>query len=107
MEFKNKTFKFFGETWYIKYVDHAPLLEDQADNAFNGGVIMPLKRTIYISTKWPNGKPINKESIENSLRHELAHLIFLNGQYFNCYNDEPLVEWTAKSLGILLNQHVI
>lgn len=48
MEFKNKKFNFFGETWYIKYVDHAPLLEDQADDAFNGGIIMSLKRTIYI-----------------------------------------------------------
>lgn len=107
MEFKNRTFKFFGQSWSIKFVDHAPVLEDQADDAFNGGVIMPLKRTIYISTKWPDGKPINKESIENSLRHELIHLIFLNGQYLSCYDDEPLVEWTAKSLGILLNQHVI
>lgn len=51
MEFKNKKFNFFGEIWYIKYVDHAPLLEGQADDAFNGGIIMPLKRTIYISTK--------------------------------------------------------
>lgn len=107
MEFKNKKFNFFGDTWYIKYVNHAPLLEGQTDDDFNGGVIMPLKRTIYISTKWPDGKPISEETIKNSLRHELSHLIFLSGQYLNCYEDEPLVEWVAKSLGVLLNSHII
>lgn len=48
MEFKNRRFNFFGDVWYIKYVDHAPLLEGQTDDGFNGGVISPLKRTIYI-----------------------------------------------------------
>lgn len=107
MEFKDRKFKMFDETWYIKYVDHAPLTPDQDEDAFNGGLISPTRRTIFISTKWPDGKPISKESVENSLRHELAHLILLSGQYLSCYNDEPLVEWIAKSLGILLKQHVI
>lgn len=107
MEFKNKKFNFFGDTWYIKYVNHASLLEGQTDDGFNGGVIMPLKRTIYISTKWPDGKPISEETVKNNLRHELAHLIFLSGQYLNCYEDKPLVEWVAKALGVLLNSHII
>lgn len=106
MEFKNRTFKFFDEVWSIKFVDHAPLMEDQNEDAFNAGLIYPTKRTIYISTKWPDGKPIRKETIENALRHELMHLIFLSGQYFNSYNDEPLVEWSAKALGILIKQHL-
>lgn len=107
MEFKNRKFNFFGDVWSIKYVDHAPLLGGQTDDGFNGGVISPLKRTIYISTKWPDGKPISEETVKNNLRHELAHLIFLSGQYLNCYEDEPLVEWVAKSLGVLLNSHII
>lgn len=106
MEFKNRTFKFFDDIWSIKFVDHAPLTEGQDEDAFNGGIINPTKRTIYISTKWPDGKPIRKESIENSVRHELVHLIFLSGQYLSCYEDEPLVEWSAKALGVLSKQHL-
>lgn len=107
MEFKNRTFKFFGETWSIKFVDHASLTEGQVEGAFNGGVIIPTKRTIEISTKWPNGKAIEKETIENTVRHELVHMIFLNGQYLNCYDDEPLVEWTAKAIGQLIKSNLI
>ena len=107
MEFKNKTFKFFGETWSIKFVDQAPLTEGQEEGAFNNGVICPTKRTIWISTKWPNGKAIDKETIENTIRHELVHMIFLSGQYLSCYDDEPLVEWTAKALGQLIKSNLI
>ena len=107
MEFKNRTFKFFGESWSIKFVDQAPLVEGQGEGAFNGGTIVPTKRTIYISTKWPNGKAIDKETIENTIRHELVHMIFLNGQYINCYDDEPLVEWTAKAIGQLIKSNLI
>lgn len=107
MEFKNRTFKFFGETWSIKFVDQASLTEGQVEGAFNCGVIIPAKRTIEISTKWPSGKAIEKETIENTVRHELVHMIFLNGQYLNCYDDEPLVEWTAKAIGQLIKSNLI
>lgn len=107
MEFKNRTFKFFGQVWSIKFVDHAPLTEGQEEGAFNNGVISPAKRTIWISTKWPNGKAIDKETIENTVRHELVHMIFLNGQYLNYYDDEPLVEWTAKAIGQLVKSNLI
>lgn len=107
MEFKNRTFKFFGQAWSIKFVDHAPIIEGQKEGDFNSGVITPTKRTIWISTKWPNGKAIDKETIENTVRHELVHMIFLNGQYLNCYDDEPLVEWTAKAIGQLIKSNLI
>lgn len=107
MEFKNKTFKFFGETWSIKFVDQAPLTEGQEEGDFNNGVISPTKRTIFISTKWPNGKAIEKATIKNTIRHELVHMIFLSGQYLSCYDDEPLVEWTAKALGQLIKSNLI
>lgn len=107
MEFKNRTFKFFGETWSIKFVDQAPLTEGQEEGAFNNGVISPTKRTIFISTKWPNGKAIEEVTIKNTIRHELVHMIFLSGQYLSCYDDEPLVEWTAKALGQLTKSNLI
>lgn len=37
MEFKNRTFKFFEETWSIKFVDQAPVIEGQEEGAFNNG----------------------------------------------------------------------
>ena len=107
MEFKNRTFKFFGETWSIKFVDQAPLVDSQGEGAFNGGVISPTERTIWISTKWPNGKSIEKETISNTIRHELVHMIFLSGQYIDCYDNEPLVEWTAKAIGQLIKSNLI
>lgn len=107
MEFKNRTFKFFGETWSIKFVDQASLIEGQAEGTFNGGIIIPTKRTIEISTKWPNGKAIEEATIKNTIRHELVHMIFLSGQYLGCYDDEPLVEWTAKALGQLIKSNLI
>ena len=34
-------------------------------------------------------------------------MIFLSGQYLSCYDDEPLVEWTAKALGQLTKSNLI
>ena len=35
------------------------------------------------------------------------HVILLEGQYLNEGADEPLVEWLAKSLGILIKEKLI
>lgn len=39
--------------------------------------------------------------------HEIVHSIFQTGQYMSCDNDEPLVEWTARCLKALKQQHII
>lgn len=39
--------------------------------------------------------------------HELMHVILSTGQYNNCNNDEPLVEWLARCIYSLKNQNII
>ena len=108
MEVKEiKRFKFFGNTYTIKYVDVCPLVEGQEDGAFNRGMIEPSTSTIYIATKDGAGKSYSKDRMDQTLRHELMHMVFLEGQYIHEYDDEPIVEWCAKAIGELLNKHVI
>lgn len=104
MEFKNRKFKIFDSTWNIKF-------EDKYFKAKDGGTIFgetdPSTRTIRISLRDINGNPYKEDNIRVTVLHELFHAIFLEGQYLNEYNDEPIVEWSAKCINSLLNQHVI
>ena len=104
MEFKNRKFKIFDSTWNIKF-------EDKYFKADEGGTIFgetdPNIRTIRISLRDINGNPYKEDNIRVTVLHELFHAIFLEGQYLNEYNDEPIVEWSAKCINSLLNQHVI
>lgn len=104
MEFKNRKFKIFDSTWNIKF-------EDKYFKADEGGTLLgetdPNTRTIRISLRDINGNPYKKDNIRVTVLHELFHAIFLEGQYLNEYNDEPIVEWSAKCINSLLNQHVI
>lgn len=104
MEFKNRKFKIFDSTWNIKF-------EDKYFKADEGGTLLgetdPNTRTIRISLRDINGNPYKEDNIRVTVLHELFHAIFLEGQYINEYNDEPIVEWSAKCINSLLNQHVI
>lgn len=105
MEFKNRKFKIFDSIWSIKFEDKHLKAED------NGGTILgdtdPNTRTIRISLRDINGNPYKENNIRVTVLHELFHAIFLEGQYLNEYNDEPIVEWSAKCINSLLNQHII
>lgn len=107
MEFKNRKFKFLDSIWKIEFVDRCPLLDDQDPAATNFGLCDADRRTIIIGLKDTDGKPYRKEQVLQALRHELMHMILFEGQYLTCFNDEPLVEWLSKSIGILLKQNVI
>ena len=48
-----------------------------------------------------------KDEIELTVLHGIVHSIFQTGQYMSCDNDEPLVEWTARCLKALKEQHII
>lgn len=104
MEFKNRKFKIFDSTWNIKF-------KDKYFKADEGGTLLgetdPNTRTIRISLRDINGNPYKEDNIRVTVLHELFHAIFLEGQYLNEYNDEPIVEWSAKCINSLLNQHVI
>lgn len=106
MEFKDRKFRFMDSVWKIKFVDRCPLLSDQ-EGGTNFGLCDPDRRIITIGTKDADGRPYSKEQVLKTLRHELFHLILFEGQYVNCYGDEPLVEWLAKSTSILQKQNLL
>lgn len=107
MKFKDRKFRFMDSVWTIRFVDRVELLDDQDPSATNFGLCDADRRTITIGLKDIDGKPYRKEQVISTLRHELVHAIFFEGQYNSQFNDEPLVEWTSKALGILLSQGVL
>lgn len=106
MEFKNRKFKFMDSVWKIEFVDRVPLMEGQ-EGGTNFGLCDPDRRIITIGLKDADGKSYAKEQVINTLRHELMHMVLFEGQYVSCFNDEPLCEWLAKSVGLLLKQKVL
>lgn len=102
MEFRDRKFKFMDSVWTIRFVDRVPLMEDQDPAATNFGLCDADRRTITIGLKDADGRPYRKEQVIQTLRHELMHMILFEGQYLTCFSDESLVEWLAKSVGILL-----
>ena len=108
MEFRDRKFKFMDTVYTIRFVDRCPVAENQDNDAFNFGLFDPRTHVIYITLKDPEtGKPYPKGQIMNVLRHELVHMLFFEGQYHDCNEDEPLVEWLSKGLGLLLRQDLL
>ena len=104
MEYKNRTFRFFDSLYKIKFVD---LIPSEIEGNVIFGQCNIVDKTILISTKTPEGVPYRKDQIENTLAHELVHMICFEGQYHAEYQDEPFVEWMAKSIRILLKAHIL
>lgn len=100
---KEKSYNLFGSTWIIQFVDE---VADENDKWLFGETESP-SRVITISTKKPDGSKLSKDEIELTVLHEIVHSIFQTGQYMSCNNDEPLVEWTARCLKALKEQHII
>lgn len=108
MELKDRKLKFMDSIYTIRFVDACELIDGQDEGGFNFGVFDPKGKVITISTRNPEtGKPFPKEQVMQTLRHELMHMILFEGQYLECYADEPLVEWLAKSVGILLRNKIL
>lgn len=102
MEFKNKKFKFINSIYELKFVDR---IGNQDEVIF--GQLDPDLKQILIATKDVNGNTYKENQIKNTILHELIHLIFFEGQYHECYEDEPLVEWLAKSIKLLIDKKII
>lgn len=104
MGYKDRKFKFFDSEYTIKYVDSIP--SDIEGNVVFGQCNI-VDKTILIATKSPEGVPYKKEQLEGVLRHELMHMVCFEGQYHGEYQDEPFIEWLAKSVGILKKNNLI
>lgn len=101
---KKKSYNLFGSTWIVQFVDE---VVDKNGRWIFGETESP-SRVITISTKKPDGSKLSKDEIELTVLHEIVHSIFQTGQYMNCDDDdEPLVEWTARCLKALKEQHII
>lgn len=104
MEFKNRKFRFFDEVYQLEFVDFI-VPENEEGHTF--GYTDLVSKKVIIALKDRNGKPYSEAHIKSVLRHELFHMVLLEGQYLEEGVNEPLVEWLSKSLGILMKEKLI
>lgn len=104
-EYKTKKINLFGTIWTIKFVKHILKRED-SDETFVG-MTYHARKFIEVSITDDDGNPINKEEIKLNLLHELMHACFGEGQYWDCNNNEQLVEWMAKCFREIFNKNVL
>lgn len=108
MIWQDKKFKFMNTIYTIKFVDKIQRPDnDPIKDGVTFGNFNPDTKEITIATVDSKGKPYKPEDIKQTIRHELMHLILFEGMYLSCYEDEPLVEWLAKSIGILVNKKLL
>lgn len=98
---KSKQYKLLTSTITVIYEDQ--VYDD--DNAYLYGIQRNRLNNIeiHISTKDADGKPLSKDFIESTLRHELFHTI-LGMLYFDVAENESVVEWLANSTLMLKKQ---
>jgi len=97
MEYKDRTIDIFGSKWKLKFVDKIDLEDDSNPD----GITDANKRLIAISTNQSDNEIII------TLLHELIHAILDTGQYLNSSQNEPMVEFVARSLYSLTKQRLI
>jgi Zn-dependent peptidase ImmA (M78 family) len=100
MEITNRKINIYGTNFYIKFEDQ---VTDEKGNYIFGKV---QNRIISISTKDMENKKLPKEEVEITVLHELFHAILESGQYWSSNEDEPLVEWLARSINSLIKQGI-
>ena len=104
MKTQNKEFDIFGTKWKIEF-KNTVLSNDEYPHEVYGSC-QGSSHIIEIA-KNVNGVKQTKEEMRISLLHEIFHAIFHTGQYNNSNDDEPLVEWCARSINSLLEQKII
>lgn len=97
MEYKDRTIDIFGSKWKLKFVDKIDLEDDSNPD----GITDANKRLIAVSTNQSDNEIII------TLLHELIHAILDTGQYLSSSQNEPMVEFVARSLYSLTKQGLI
>ena len=97
MEYKDRTIDVFGSKWKLKFVDKIDLEDDSNPD----GITDANKRLIAISTNQSDNE------VMITLLHELIHAILDTGQYLSSSQNEPMVEFVARSLYSLTKQGLI
>lgn len=97
-----KKIDIFGTIYTINIVD---TLDKEDDEGNNYGVTDYSSKTIEISRNI-HGIEQSDSEMSLTLLHEIVHAILYTGQYNNCSNNEPLVEWLARCIYSLNNQNI-
>lgn len=103
MDYRNKTFKLIGEKIKITYVDKC---EDRDGKWIYGCVIRNGVNNVFISTKDEDGKDLDPEVVDLTLRHEIFHIILDRMCFHDESANESLVEWLASATRELYKQGV-
>ena len=106
-KWKTKKFNIFGDIWTIKFIDQ--VLEDRGTedpNHWLFGASNNIPKTILISTKTKENKPLSDREILCTIAHECVHAILDSGQYINASSDEPMVEFLGKGILSLIQSKV-
>lgn len=99
------TFDIYGTEWEIKYCDN--IKEEANDGNKLEGLCDHSNHLISIATKKLNGEVKPQSEIELTKLHEIFHAILGTGQYIPSCEDEPLVEWLARSVYSLKKQGIL
>lgn len=97
MEYKDRTIDIFGSKWKLKFVDKIDLEDDSNPD----GITDANKRLIAVSTNQSDNE------VMITLLHELIHAVLDTGQYLDSSQNEPMVEFVARSLYSLTKQGLI
>lgn len=102
---KEETFELFGSPWRVIYCDKIEV--DDEENKFQYGLSDYTNRVITVATKSKSGDDLPESEIQITKLHEIMHCILTTGMYCAYSDDEPLVEWLARSVYSLRKQDVI
>lgn len=89
-------FKIFNNTWTVSFIDN--FNEEVDKDICKFGDTNYETNKIRVATKTKDGLPLPESTVKITLLHEMIHAILGDGQYNNCNDDEPLVEWLANCL---------
>lgn len=100
---KTKKFELFGKDYTLEQVEE---IVNERENTVTYGITNHPEGLIQIADKVNGFKRSEKEK-EITKLHEIMHAIFDAGNYHECNDDEPLVEWCARCLYSLKKQGVL
>ena len=91
--YKDFDIEFFGEKIHVKFVnkviDKGVWCFGMCDDDDNS--------TILVSLYTKKNKPVSDNAIKVTIIHEMFHIIMNSGQFQRYSQNEPFVEWMAKS----------
>ena len=101
-QYKDRKIKIFDTYWKIKFLDKVY----DGGNHWVFGLCVGSERTLYISLKDYNNKPLKDSEIQDTIIHEVIHAILDTMCFFEISNNEPAVEWLSKCLVQLEKQGI-